>query len=1190
MVLTRMAQNGNSMKSHYGKTFWGQQWLNAFNGIDYSNRLPRGRTYANKGAVFNVVLKAHQLTAKVQGSRRTPYNIKIQQGVFTHEQQAAILATIQHSPVILSQLMSRQLPETLLKNLAQQNIELFPRDWGDIEAQCSCPDWAVPCKHLAAGIYMMATRIDQNPFLVFENRGFDLLDAIEKAGILKTEASPVIPEFNTWLTDVITTEPELLAADNVDSIAQTIDFSIIQDVSSQLDTLLKTSPPFYARDFKSLYFAQLKQAKIYADRIVQNSSLNTYDDKPFGQSESWRSLQLILNDNFEPEALCHQDAMLFDNKSSCSEATLNSELIDWLNQLPVDRLNQHCQTVRFLHLLNQFVLKLLARQAVVPALYQINAAYSIRWQPALFDTTINATFHKLARLCPASWLITSASLSLTRYQQTLISCSFLIQHYFSLCCPAAIHKLAGDTAIDLFFSSSREAFDDFIDINTPASIHHWLARLTAHKSTHHLQLSVKEKDDDFTLALQVINTEQKRQVMALGTFLERASQSNTETEAKADILADVALLCDYLPEMAEVIDHPRQQTLTVNLETFSPILLRVLPALKVLGMGVVLPKSLQKLLKPALTLQLSADKKLDSNNSYLNLEQLLAFDWRMTIGDKNVDIESFKALLSSSRGLVRLMDEYVLLDEAAVQALLKQLENLPTTLNHAQLLQAALTDEYQGAIVKTDEAIQNLMTRLSSYQVVNPPANLQATLRPYQQSGFSWLVQNANLGFGSLLADDMGLGKTLQVIAVLQHFKNNGQLEDKKALVVAPTTLLSNWQQEIARFAPSLNTQVYHGQKRMLAQTPDVLITSYGLARRDKAKLNQQAWVVLVIDEAQQIKNPQSAQSKSIKSLQSDYRIALSGTPVENHLMEYWSLFDFTNAGYLGDAKGFKKDFANPIENERDQSCLMRFQKITAPFILRRLKSDSSIIQDLPNKIETDQICSLTKEQTALYQEVVNMTLEKIEQAEGINRKGLIFKLINALKQICNHPAQYLKEGDAAIEQSGKLSSAIALLDAIHTQSEKTLIFTQYAQMGHLLADVLSTHYRQPVPFLHGGISVKKRAQLVQDFQQEEQTKILIVSLKAGGTGLNLTAANHVIHYDLWWNPAVEAQATDRAYRIGQKKNVMVHRLITEGTFEEKINNMIQKKKELADLSVASGETWLTEFDDGQLRELFQHI
>lgn len=432
----------------------------------------------------------------------------------------------------------------------------------------------------------------------------------------------------------------------------------------------------------------------------------------------------------------------------------------------------------------------------------------------------------------------------------------------------------------------------------------------------------------------------------------------------------------------------------------------------------------------------------------------------------------------------------------------------------------------------------------------------------------------------------MGLGKTLQIITFLAKLKEEKLLKKKPCLVVVPTTLLTNWQNEIKKFCPSLKAYIYHGANRKFPEDSyDLLLTSYGMVRSEAA-LSKQRWQVVVLDEAQNIKNAATQQTKAVKKLKAENKIAMTGTPIENRLNEYWSILDFLNKGYLGGLKYFNKEFSLPIELERDQHQLNIFKKITAPLVLRRLKTDKKIISDLPDKIEMDQVCNLTKEQLALYQNVVDNTMQKIEKAEGMDRRGLIFSLMTSLKQICNHPAHFLKKKTADFVLSGKTKLLKELLTNINENNEKVLIFTQYTEMGFLLQDLISQELQQSALFLHGGLSRKKRDEMVEKFQNEKHTRIMLLSLKAGGTGLNLTKATNVIHFDLWWNPATENQATDRAYRIGQEQNVMVYRLITEGTFEEKINEMIMRKKELADLAINQGEKWIGEFNDEELQEL----
>ncbi len=473
---------------------------------------------------------------------------------------------------------------------------------------------------------------------------------------------------------------------------------------------------------------------------------------------------------------------------------------------------------------------------------------------------------------------------------------------------------------------------------------------------------------------------------------------------------------------------------------------------------------------------------------------------------------------------------------------------------------------------------------------MRPPAGLQATLRPYQQRGYAWLWRNASLGLGSVIADDMGLGKTLQVLALLLRLKQDGALADGRALVVVPTSLLTNWQKEAERFTPGLSVAVFHGAKRELSKArPDVLLTTYGVARSEAATLKTMTWRIVVVDEAQNIKNPAAAQAKAVKAIPAASHVAMSGTPVENRLLEYWSIMDFAQRGYLGGPTHFAREYATPIQTHRDAAAAERLRKVIAPFMLRRLKSDKTVISDLPDKIEQDQYCTLSRAQAALYETVVREGMKAIAgESDTFQRQGLVLQLILALKQVCNHPAHYLKQGAADPAASGKAERLLDLLHEITSGQEKALVFTQFREMGDLLVRMLrDVQGREPL-FLHGGVARAKRDQLVERFQNEPGQRVFLLSLKAGGTGLNLTAASHVVHFDLWWNPAVEAQATDRSHRIGQRRKVQVHRFITRGTFEERINDMIRSKRELAELTVGTGETWVGQLPTEELKALFQ--
>ncbi len=471
--------------------------------------------------------------------------------------------------------------------------------------------------------------------------------------------------------------------------------------------------------------------------------------------------------------------------------------------------------------------------------------------------------------------------------------------------------------------------------------------------------------------------------------------------------------------------------------------------------------------------------------------------------------------------------------------------------------------------------------------VYNPPESLTGELRPYQKIGYSWLVQNIRFRFGSILADDMGLGKTIQILSAILYFKENNRLEDESTLIIVPPTLIPNWENEIRKFAPDLTYYIYHGPNRTFPlENYDIILTSYGVVRLDLDMFVDRVWFLCVIDEAQNIKNPNTEQTKAIKEVPASTKVALTGTPIENKLMDYWSIFDFVNKGYLSTKDNFKRDYVMPIEKLEDEEVLENLRTIAKPFVMRRLKSDDDIKKELPEKFVNDIYCSLTKKQVKLYTAILDEIFFDIENSKGIQRKGIILKILTALKQTCNHPAQFLDIKNPKISESGKMELLVNILENILDNDEKVIIFTQYVEMGKLIQQLVSKKFKQEVLFLHGSQSMKEKTRIIDTFQEDESYKIFVATLKTGGTGLNLTAARNVIHYDLWWNPAVENQATDRVHRIGQDKDVMVYRLITKGTLEEAIDAISKRKIDLAEKSISNDETFLTEMTNEELKEV----
>ncbi|NEP17202.1 MAG: DEAD/DEAH box helicase [Leptolyngbya sp. SIO4C1] len=589
----------------------------------------------------------------------------------------------------------------------------------------------------------------------------------------------------------------------------------------------------------------------------------------------------------------------------------------------------------------------------------------------------------------------------------------------------------------------------------------------------------------------------------------------------------------------------------------------------------------------------------------LGLQSLLNFRWELSIGGQSVTKADFDELVAQQTPLVEINGQWVELrpqDIRAVQDFFKNRKEqnklsiedvLRISTGDNQLIDKLPVVDFQ-ATGKLKELITTLTTGNQSLDAIEEPAAFEGTLRPYQARGVSWLSFLEQWGLGACLADDMGLGKTVQLIAFLLYLDQEGALK-APVLLVCPTSVLTNWEREVRRFGPTLKTLVYHGDKRprganftRSVKLVNLLITSYTLVHRDLKDLKRVQWQGIVLDEAQNIKNPDAKQSQAVKELDADLRIALTGTPVENRLGELWSIMDFLNPNYLGPKNFFQRRFATPIERYGDTASLKTLRGLVQPFILRRLKTDRSIIQDLPEKQEMTVFCGLSAEQARLYQKTVDEALATIDEAEGVQRRGLILGLLVKLKQICNHPAQFLKQKSLGKpRRSAKLQRLNEMLEEVILEGDRALIFTQFAEWGKLLKRHLEAVTAEETLFLYGSTSKQGREEMVDRFQLDPNgPKVFILSLKAGGVGLNLTRANHVFHFDRWWNPAVENQATDRAFRIGQTRNVQVHKFVCSGTLEERINDMIESKKALAEQVVGAGEQWLTELDTEQLRDL----
>ncbi len=1191
------------MATTFGNTWWGNNWLQALTKIDYQNRIPRGATYARKGAVRNISVKDGRITAKVDGRRVRPYSVSVAMPQFDKNSVDKLMDGIMEHPEIVAKLLKHELDPIILEIATKCGLKLFPRQWKDISMDCSCPDWAVPCKHLAAVIYMMSREIDNNPFMVFSLHGVDLMAELKSRGISDDFASISfsVPD----IKDAMPVRNSAKGMDKTDPQFHRVDFSRLADLSGVLPMLLKENPPFCpSTDFKTLFISQLDRIKkgvgrFFAEKIGIDTLFPNDTPSPVRTLGQDTTFKLTCNHllKWKLEVSSRRDYLENDTEETPSSGlspadklfsgglSTNEEnaVLQEVTSVNPDFIQDYSASTAALHQGFLATLHLMEKGSIAPKIVRLSDKnYAIMWQPCLIDPEVSVMLESLENIIPDTMI---GFFPGKVRKAPLHKAETLIEFFLHKLIPVFIARNI-DILAEIFFKNLSEPFNAPGEKEIPGNINAWLSVYSLSRSQHTPVISVDEgRNDSFLLSMGVED--------ASGTGVIPLSDIFSDSEyavSKYSILKSFVDLSSAIPDISGYLSCKAAHPLKFTDDAFVPVLMQILPAIKLLGIKVFLPKSLQNLIRPKPSLRL----RKKSTASGFHLSNLFDFDWQVALGQDVVSAEEFSALLSKASKLVKFKGKYIYIspeDIAKVERALSGNEKMTP----GQLLQAAILGEYESAPVILSDEVREMIRTFTSDRQIEVPASITAKLRPYQTRGYSWLYKNLHIGFGSILADDMGLGKTLQTITLIQKLKDEGHLENKKVLVVAPTGLLSNWQAEIARFAPNLSSFIYHGTGRVLPKRlPDILVTTYGVLRSEAKALAKKKWSMMVIDEAQNIKNPSTAQSKAVRSIPADAHIALSGTPVENRLSEFWSIMDYANSGYLGTLSSFNEKFAKPIQLCNDEECAGKFRKVTSPFMMRRMKTDKSIISDLPDKVEINEYATLTPAQAALYHKILDSAMAEIEDkdtsdnAQLFERQGLILQMILAVKQVCNHPFQYLKNGRCDIEESGKVEMLLDRVEAILEAGEKVLIFTQFREMGDLLVKFIEERTGTVPMFLHGGCSVKKRTEMVERFQGNKEDKVFVLSLKAAGTGLNLTAASHVIHFDLWWNPAVESQATDRAYRIGQNRNVMVHRFITKDSFEEKIDNLIQSKKHLAEMTVASGESWIGKLSNKELRDLFE--
>ncbi|MFC7274396.1 DEAD/DEAH box helicase [Paractinoplanes rhizophilus] len=857
-------------------------------------------------------------------------------------------------------------------------------------------------------------------------------------------------------------------------------------------------------------------------------------------------------------------------------------------------------SVRFLQLLAGFACDLARRGRMLPQLVMADGVPAARWRPVLTGGDA-ATYRDFAAAMPpvvragdtgvGRTLRDALDAMVDSAARSVLPERLLHGHRAGPKAPLPDRWIAALTADDPALPGSRP--EEVRELG--AALGDWMRAANEANGPVRVSFRLTEpapEEDDWRLAFALQSAEDPSLWLPAADVWEGARFPGMPPRPDETLLAGLGRAVRLFRLLHVALGDQRPAEMALSTGEAHDFLTQAAPLLQAAGFGVQLPAWAGR---KAVGLKLTTRSKSSSKSraaagSGFGLEQLVDFRVDLVIGEHTVTAEELAELARLKVPLVRVRGQWVELDDRQLKAALKAVgRRREGELTAGEVLQQVIDggeEDLPLVEVDADGELGDLLSGQAAERIapLPTPAGFQGTLRPYQERGLSWLSFLSRLGLGGILADDMGLGKTAQTLSLLLASR-----AEKPTLLVCPMSLVSNWQKEAARFAPSIRVYVHHGgsRRREAITDADLVITTYGTAVRDLSTLQLTTWERVVCDEAQAIKNSGTRQAQAVRAIKARTRIALTGTPVENHLAELWSIMDFANPGLLGPAKRFRRRFQEPIEVRRDQDAAAALKRATGPFVLRRLKTDKSIISDLPEKNEMKVWCTLTPEQATLYQAVVEDMMATIESTEGIERRGNVLAAMTKLKQVCNHPAHLLKDGSRLPARSGKLARLEELAEEIVEDGDKALVFTQYSEWGSLLQPYLAAHLDRPVLWLHGGLSKARRDEMVERFQTDDEPMLFLLSLKAAGTGLNLTAANHVVHFDRWWNPAVEDQATDRAFRIGQSRDVQVRKFICTGTLEEKIDVMIERKKALASSVVGTGEDWITDLSTDQLRELF---
>lgn len=1156
----------------YGLTPWGERFYNDLESLyERDPRLIRGKTDFNKGAVASLAVNGGEVSAKVSGSNRMMHNVSFSFKPFTAEVRNQLLEKISSDPFVQSALLNGHLPEMLMQWCEGENIHLFLKaphihaplvqnGTMECEGECDCEDMAAPCKHMFAVLLALSAEMDHNPLLLFSLRGLDLTEVME---VFVDDGIPYPIDLKPWY-DLSADKPlELLHHENALPL---------------IDSLLSPYPSFASIDYKEVmrefYRAHMKTlpqiiSPIFDENIEIIERLLKDGICECTMDELWQNGQVsIKHPLFRQE---EQTSLLFApyalkyTKEGCSVS-----LLTFITLFLSFRSEEGKGSYRYYHALARSFYLLLQANAFIPTVLKDpqRARFFIGWMPLLSPFSVSEQMERLGQNATPFVRFANNDSFFDGKSGTLLFLSKAISDYVREM--NFMHKrlFMNPPAIsESFFRGRAFIQKEGGKHHTDRAVFNYFSIFSLPLSRYTLILTLERGADAESFSLSM-NVEDRLslKIQPLHTSLKEKNSGG--------LLKLLSPLREFLNEIESLSIEER---IELHGERFEQFILEGASLLSSFGVKIILPRELQHLIKPRLSMRVRSKK---TPTTFLSLDKVLEYDWTVAIGDLHITLEEFQSLVSQKSELVHFRGSYISISAEELKILFAQAKKMPK-MTRFDILRA----RFEGNAV-FDEEVETFFSNLFQPHPLSLSDNLHATLRPYQVRGVQWCVSNLLSGFGVILADDMGLGKTIQTIATLLYLYEHSHIKGK-TLIVVPTSLLPNWENELSQFAPTLSVTLYYGVGRILKDST-VVVTTYDIFRRDSDLFESQGIDVLVIDEAQRIKNPTTQAAIALKSFRAKYRIALSGTPVENSLTELWSIFDFTLSGYLGELNQFVSTYVRPIEMDQNQEIARNLKRLSAPFMLRRLKTDKSIINDLPDKIVIDEYATLVPEQAALYQSVVDNAMKNLEtEGEPQNRSGLIFKLITELKQICNHPRNYDKRSPIDPSLSGKSELLLTLLEPMIAKGEKVLIFTQYVEMLNILAQIIEAKFFVEPLLFEGSLSNTKREKVIDSFQNDPEKQVLILSLKAGGVGLNLTQAANVIHYDLWFNPAVENQATDRAFRIGQKNNVFVYRFITKNSFEEKIDKMIKAKTIMGEMSVAVGEKALASMENDEVRALF---